>query len=236
MRENALLFSILSLITAGPSLFLRYEESLRSPDELLSAPYLFLLAAYVISVYLLTAAVAKTAYLRHTGHMPSLRTCIGEIIRDFYALAAMAIVASFTLVSAVILSPSYPAAFILLVPGFFVDVVLAVLIPVRTIERTGFVASFVRSIELTKGHRWPLLGLVVALICLSLGYEVLIYLAVGDPALAEFERSGQVALTCLVLGDAAYGIVGAVVATVLYFELKLIKEGAGLETLAAEFD
>jgi hypothetical protein len=93
-----------------------------------------------------------------------------------------------------------------------------------------------RSIELTKGHRWPVLGLLVALTMLSMGYEVLIYLVVGDPALIEFERSSRIAFVCLVAADAAFGIVGAVVSTVLYFELRLIKEGAGLETLASEFD
>jgi hypothetical protein len=236
IREYALLFFVLAIITALPSALLRYEETLRPPDEVLSASYLVLVSVFIVSLYLLTAAVAKAALLAQIGQRPSLKSSLEEIARDFFAVAVMALIASFISVSAFILAPLYPLAFALLIPGFFIDVILSVLIPVRTIERTGIIASFMRSIELTKGHRWPVLGLLVALTMLSMGYEVLIYLVVGDPALIEFEISSRIAFVCLVAADAAFGIVGAVVSTVLYFELRLIKEGAGLETLASEFD
>jgi tRNA pseudouridine-54 N-methylase len=79
-------------------------------------------------------------------------------------------------------------------------------------------------------------------ILLSLAYEVLVCAAVGDPILsgnallADFEGSGRAAVLCRVVADAIFGIIGAVAATVVYFELRLTKEGIAPETVAAVFE
>jgi hypothetical protein len=237
IRDNALLFSALTLIiTAPPSLFLRYEEFLLGEDQAFSASYLVAIAAYVISAYFLTAAIAKAIILVRTGHHPTITACLEEIARDFYTIAAIAIISSFVWVSGVILSRIYPIALFLLIPGFFIDVVLSVVVPARTIEHTGFVASFARSAILTAGHRWPLLGLVVVMTVISIIYDLLIYGVTANLNLAAFEDSGRAVWLSFFITDALLTVVGAALATVLYFELRLIKEGVAPDTVAAEFD
>lgn len=237
IRDNALLFLALALITTAlPSLFLRYEEYLLAEDEAFSLPYIIAIAAYVISAYVLTAAISKAVILVRTGGHPSLSASLEEIAHDFYPVTAIAIVSSFVWVSGVIMSRVYPTALILLIPGFFIDVVLSVVVPARTVERTGFVASFTRSIMLTAGHRWPVLGLVVATTVVSIIYDFLIYTVTANLYLPEFEDSGRAVWLSFFITDSLLTLIGAALATVMYFELRMIKEGVAPEAIAAEFD
>lgn len=239
IRENILLFAALSVIPIGPALILRYEQSILQDEDFVSPLYALLATVFIVSFYFLTAAVARALVLQRTGHRPTLQDCLAEVARDFYPLAAIAIIASFITAVAVIVSPAYPISLLLLIPGFFIQVLLAVIVPVRTIERTGFVASFTRSIQLTKGHRWPILGLLVASTILSIASEFLAYAAVGDATFGEIDDiNGTIspAFLWLIIGDLINGVIGSVGPVVVYFELRLIKEGAAPETVASVFD
>jgi hypothetical protein len=235
ISDKIFLFSALSMIIIIPSSFLRYEESLLSEEELFSTSYLVLVVAYVVSAYLFTAAIAAAIVFDHTGRRYSLVTCLAEIARDILPLTAIAI-SSFVWFSAFIISRVDPIGWFLLVPGFFIEVMLWIVVPVRTIERVGVIATLTRSMDLTRGHRWPLAGLLVVLLLLSMAYDELVYAAVGDPVLAELEGSSRAALFCLILGEAVLGIIAAVSATIVYFELRLIKEGVAPETVGEVFD
>jgi hypothetical protein len=116
---------------------------------------------YVVFGFLLMAAVAKAVVLTTTGYRASLQACIAEMVRDIFTIVPLAIISSFVTVVAVLSTTVYPLALILLIPGFYISVFLAVVVPVRTIERTNFIATLNRSMELTKGHRWPILAFLV---------------------------------------------------------------------------
>jgi hypothetical protein len=236
IRDNTLLFFGLSLITALPSYFLRYEETLLPEDDVFSASYLIAVAVYIISDYLFGAAIAKAVIDIRSGHQPSPRASLEEIARDFYPLAAIAIIVSLVWVSASLLSDIYTLAWLLLIPGFLIFVPMTIIVPVRTIERPGFVASFVRSLALTSGHRLPIFGLVLAFFIASMMYEVIIYAAFSYTSLAELEDPGRAWVLCMVAADVVIAVISAALATVIYFELRFIKEGVVPEAVAAEFD
>src|SRR5262249_50734443 len=61
------------------------------------------------------------------------------------------------------------AMFLLIVPGFILYTMWFVGFPVCVVERLGPWRSLRRSQELTKGHRWKILGLALLIIIPSLG-------------------------------------------------------------------
>jgi hypothetical protein len=119
---------------------------------------------------------------------------------------------------------------LLVVPGLIVWCMYAVAIPVCVAERLGVGASLNRSSYLTKGNRWRIFGTVgVVLIATMAAGAVLDALA----ALAGGERLGDIVMIPL---QAVAGAVNAVAASVLYYRLRVVREGADIDKIAAVFD
>ena len=105
---------------------------------------------------------------------------------------------------------------------------LYVAIPVAVIERPGVVDSLRRSAQLTKGNRWTLswiLGLI-GLLQVLVGFisEVIpsMGLAIDVPV--------DIAI------QAFFAALFAVVSGVAYLNLRYVKEGVGIDEIAAVFD
>lgn len=118
-----------------------------------------------------------------------------------------------------------------LIPGFVFQSALFVAIPILVVEHTGVGDAFNRSWSLTEGHRVPIffivLGLTVLAVLVSVVSRLLLELG-GLPAGAA-EIASQVV-------QAVMTTLQAVVAAVVYFDLREIREGMGLEDLASVFD
>lgn len=123
---------------------------------------------------------------------------------------------------------------VFLVPGLWVFAALGVAIPALLIERDGF-SSLSRSVRLTKGYRWPVVG-VLLLLLIATG---LILTAVGFLAdlVPMTGLLGQWVEGILVVGlfSGAMSVLGAGT-TLIYLRLCEIKEGGGLRDLATVFE
>jgi hypothetical protein len=166
-----------------------------------------------------------------TGNYPSLAASIQAVINDLPALATIGLISSVVIVLGFLM-------FVL--PGLILGVLLAVLIPVRTIEQTDFVQTCVRSAVLTKGNRWPILGLLIGVIVLEIAGDIAVNIVIGDPVLAGFSEQPSSDGAAAILGSAlvatAISVIGATGTAVLYCELRRIKDGPAPRELASEFD
>jgi len=122
---------------------------------------------------------------------------------------------------------------VLIIPGIMLWVALWVAVPVAVVERPGVIASLRRSAWLTKGHRWRIFGIVLVLGLLNgvANSVVLVPFATltGDAAAA-------VANVVAYLITVFFMAWGAVAAAVAYHDLRLEKEGVGVNEIAAVFD
>lgn len=117
-----------------------------------------------------------------------------------------------------------------IVPGLILMTMWWVAIPVAVIERPGVMASLGRSANLTAGYRWPILAIVATLFVL----QVALSLVLGElSTLIDFAHAGAVADW---LASAAVTVFSATVAAVGYYDLRVVKEGANIEQIAAVFD
>jgi hypothetical protein len=120
------------------------------------------------------------------------------------------------------------ATLLLVVPGLIVACMLYVAVPVCVIEQSGPTASIRRSAMLTRGYRWPIFGLL--LLVGIIGYVagiLLIRFRVDDVIWAKLLYfSWQVISTSF----------GAVLASVVYHDLRAAKEGIDINHLVNVFD
>ena len=122
------------------------------------------------------------------------------------------------------------AAILLLVPGIIVWCVYSVVVPVCVVETLGPTASMTRSSFLTKGNRWRIFGVFALIFIASLVVGAIVgYLA----GITGGIRLVQVATFAI---EAVIGAFNAVVVGVLYYQLRVAREGADIEKIAAVFD
>jgi hypothetical protein len=115
--------------------------------------------------------------------------------------------------------------FALLILGYTLMCMWLVAVPACAVERLGAIKSLSRSCELTKGCRMKIYGLFL-IWGLALRFFYIPMLTAIEPGTAIFVR-----LVGLVIWAFGY-----VMAAVIYFELRKIKEGVGVENMADAFD
>ena len=119
---------------------------------------------------------------------------------------------------------------LLIVPGFIAITMLSVTLPACVVERLGPIESISRSSGLTEGYRWPIFG---ALIVVSL-VGVVIGATLGAMLHAP-EFTQVLAGVQLVVGGVTTSF-NAVLAAIIYHDLRVVKEGIDLEGIASVFD
>jgi hypothetical protein len=104
-----------------------------------------------------------------------------------------------------------------------------VFVPAIVIERAGPIACFKRSLALTKGRRWPVLGIILILTLANVLTSVL-----TRSIMAEAAPIGGAVLN--VLAALFFMVLAAVLSAVGYFHLRAEKEGRALDAVVRSFD
>lgn len=114
-----------------------------------------------------------------------------------------------------------------LVPGLIAMAAMSVVLPACVVERLGPIASMSRSNDLTTGHRWPIIAVAAAwaVIVFVVSLSLQGALPLGLP-------QQLVSWSWQVLS----GSYTAVYAAILYHDLRAVREGIGIDEIAAVFD
>ena len=119
------------------------------------------------------------------------------------------------------------AALLFVIPGIIVACMLYVAVPVCVIEKAGVFESLNRSAVLTKEYRWQIFGLLALVTIVAFIGGFVVTLLGGVVLWARLLSFGwQVAMTAF----------GAVLAAVVYHDLRVAKEGVEVGDLANVFD
>jgi hypothetical protein len=125
------------------------------------------------------------------------------------------------------------AAFVVAIAGF---IVFWVAVPVAVIERPGVVASLTRSVSLTAGYRWQILGIYLLLIVIAIGFVIVL----GVVTFIISAISGTLGSIVEFILNIGFSLLAtafvAVLAAVGYYSLRVTKEGADIHDIAKVFD
>ena len=220
--KNFTAFSTVALVLLLPLLFFQLFM-LSDPSITVDAETTLVIYA-VLSIVLPQFITAIVAYgtiqeLRH--HSVSTGEALTRGLQLALPVLGVVIVASIAIAI---------GAMLLVVPGLILFVMFWVAIPVAVVERPGVIASLQRSAFLTKGNRWRIFGLIVIL------WLILIMISTVETlAFAATAASGAYPYIDYVV-TAFVTVVFAVVSAVGYHDLRLLKDGVDVETIAAVFD
>ena len=180
-----------------------------------------------LSVLLATATCFKAVADAYLGVEPDWRRSLKFAARRLPALVGLAILGGLAVGLATLA---------LVVPGIWLFVSYAVAVPALLLERIGPVAALRRSFRLVKGRWWATFGVLLVgyLLASIVGAIVQSVITLVPSILADGNTAA------LAFGSAVGGTVGAVITTpysaavvaLLYFDLRVRKEGLDLQLLA----
>jgi hypothetical protein len=182
-----------------------------------------------VAAYILQAAIIYGTIADLNGRRAGFAECLSTGLRNWFWLFLLAIVVTVAEIFGYIF---------FIVPGLMMTVAWLVAVPAQVVERTGVFGAMSRSAELTRGHRWPILGLLVIFL---LGAGVLQVAVTGISATlaASLSPGAGHVLTQIVaqpLLSLVANLIGAAGVASIYYELRSTREGLGPEALAAVFD
>lgn len=121
--------------------------------------------------------------------------------------------------------PATLGFFLLLVPGLVLATLYFVAVPACMVEGTGILASLSRSLFLTKGYRWQVVGTVVLMTIVSLIFTA--------GALFTFRSAAPLAdLVIAALLGTFYNVFNGI----FYYQLAVAREGVNGNRIASVFD
>ncbi|MBP6878591.1 MAG: hypothetical protein KBC34_11255 [Phenylobacterium sp.] len=185
--------------------------------------------ALLVGSVLLQASTIRVAVGTLNGDKPS---AFRELSRSYGILLPLIGLGLVMMVAA------FVGILLLVVPAIILGVIWIVATPTYVMERPGVFGALGRSRNLTRGHRWPIFGLlVVYFVAYFVVSAVLggIFVAVGmiggDLNAATISSTISNALV-----GAISGVITSAGISAIYYELRVIKEGVGAAQLAAVFD
>jgi len=224
LLRHLLTFFIVALVGYSPALLLAGMQTTSpiEPAEAVTQLNLVILGLLLMLVLsMLSYAIVVQATFQDMRCRPvRLTESLNVALSRFLPLIGLAFVGGFLMVLGLIL---------LIIPGLILNTMWFVWVPACVVERLGPWTSLRRSRELTKGSRWKLFALTLLLLVANLGSSLL---ASWLAALA----GPIVGLVGQMLWTGISGAFSAIVMTVTYYDLRVIKEGVDIEQITAVFD
>jgi flagellar biosynthesis protein FlhB len=184
------------------------------------------LIQYVMIVLIVAACfrAVSAAYLgQEAGAGESLRFAVTRMVPLLVALVLVTLAL-------------IPAFVLLIVPGIWLGVRLSMTFPAIVFERLGPLAGMARSFRLVKGQWWRTFGVFLVafllMFVLSLALGAVIGALAGALAPDSEVLAAVVVAVVSILVTAALYPVWAAITAVLYYDLRVRKEGFDLELMA----
>ena len=228
LRRYGLPFAAMGLLCYGaPQLLMGWGDLRMANADGAAAGFAFAATAIGFLGMIVGGTVAQIAYTAVvvgylTDRPVTMRTALDVGVQLFWPGLVLNILAALGIGMATL---------VLIVPGLYVATMWSVAMPALVMERFKHEAALARSAALTSGHRWPVFGLMMAVI---VGYIGLVaacgWMVGGDGAFDDRSLAGlAVSMLSSVLGSLLLAVAGAV----LYVELRRLEESGGDQPTAS---
>lgn len=226
--------SVAVLLGAVPSVIVNYlSHSLRgnTVGSAQNTSTMWGVMAFSWLLMMVIGAVVQGAMTRATvaegeGQRASLGECLAAGARVLLPLIAVALLFGLAMMVGFLL---------LVVPGIIVMVMWSVAAPAVVVERDGVFASLSRSQELTKGHRWKILGLFLVLLVIY----IIVFVVLGFIGLSTIRSPSEsftvVNLVGSLITSAVVNLLWGTIQPSLYVELRQARNGGTLSSLEQIF-
>ncbi len=229
--RNIAPFGILALIFNAPVqlLPLFFDQTGGTPSGGFDLVSIMLLLAKLVIGFMLSATLVYGTVLEMRGGRANLLECMSRGLSLLFPVIGVGLLVG-------ILIALFSLLFV--IPGIIAAVMLWVAVPAAVVERPGIGASLNRSIELTKGYRWPLFGLILILLIINtaIGGAVGGVIGFGSGMVSGGVLTPGFLVAINLVVQAFSAALFAVASAVVYHDLRIAKEGASIDEIAAVFD
>ena len=228
--RNLVPFSVLAIIVHSPVIILGaiwYSAAHTVEETSIFSSLVSFLQGLILN-QLLSAVIIYGVFEQLRGRRPGVGKCISVGVTRLPLAIGVVLLSTLVILGGTLL---------LIIPGIILTFALYVALPVAVVERPGVVKSLRRSAELTKGSRWAIFAIalitsiLLSLILLLVGGAITLILSLGGTPFTE-ETFNMIVL----FGSIPFQAIGGVVPAVMYHDLRVGKEGVGIEDLAAVFE
>jgi hypothetical protein len=241
LRRNLLVFGLLGLSVLGlPEAVMNWLISQQFFAHIQGPPVTF--AAVLVAAVLgtiLQAAIVQGVVLDQEGETADFGRCLSAGLRFLLPLLGTSLLVGLALAAGLLLSgliaSIVPVFGILFVVVYLVLAVIAglawiVTVPAIVVERRRIFQAFARSAKLTSNRRWSIFALM------AVYFLVALLLAIAASAVGVAAGPLWRLIVGIPVQSTLAGLIGAAGVASIYFELRLIREGARSESLASVFD
>ena len=216
--RNIVPFTLLAAIAMAPWIAVRlYMDSEAATWAAWAAPVLQQLGSQILA-----GALTYGVVQHMRGEAAGLARTITVGVQSFLRVIAVGIVVGVLIGLGTLL---------LIVPGLILTMCYYVAIPVAVLERKGVGASMQRSMDLTRGSRWPIFGAVVLMVLIMIiPFMVLGFVAASSMGNGQLPIWIDIPLNVLIVPF------GSTMAGVCYYMLRSGKENIDAKQIASVFD
>ncbi len=217
--DNFLYVIGISLILYLPAYYLGFFAKPPETDDF-NMKQFYVLLYFIITGYFLSAFITNIVSKKYLGKTLSMSD---------YFLASFPLLTSIFLLALLETVLTILGFILLVVPGLILAVGYSVSMNILVVERLSAVESLKRSWRLTQGKRWRIFGLIIlyGVTNFLLTYSIVTMLA-GDYYPYVYDITGYIL-------SALLGPIGPCIFVVVYFNLRVEKEGFNVEHLADQF-
>jgi MFS family permease len=223
LSRNFLTFFVVTIVAYLPLLLVPGATTDVSPEPTGISVGLIFLGAFLTMVLgmLSQAVVLYGAFQDMRGRRVNLPESLKVGLRRFFPIVGLAIIMSLGMMVGFIL---------LIIPGLILFAMWFVATPACVVEQLGPFRSLGRSAQLTKGHRWKVLGLFIVLLLISA--------LIGGGVSVVLRQLGSPILTAVgsLVWNGVWGALYSIAVVVTYHDLRVAKEGVDIEHIASVFD
>jgi hypothetical protein len=235
IARNAVAFLLIAIVISIPSIVISrlvgvdpavYESQINQQNVLYYSNVSTLGGLLSILVGLITSSLVTAALVYGTFQdLRGQKANLGDLLSRGFGSLLPVVFAAIAFGILVILG-----FVLLIVPGIILAVALWVYVPAIVVEKASVGASFKRSRELTKGHRWSILVLYIIVLAAVVAVEWVASSVLGLSLAALAYH--WVAIPIQIL----YAVFIAVMSAVGYYYLRADKEGIAIGEIASVFD
>ena len=183
---------------------------------LLSGTILGALVAFAVSIVVTTLYQGMVVQLVRDVQDGRRDSSVGDLLSSAAPVVLPLIAAGFLAGLGILIG------FILLVvPGLILLTIWAVIAPVIVVERTGVIEAFGRSRQLVRDNGWRVFGVILIVLVIT----IVVGIVLGAIGAGLADSSDAVRIVSDLIGRTITAPISALVASVLYFRLRAIKEG-----------
>jgi len=218
-------FLLLSIVPFLPALFTIFNSATITRGQFSQTTFWTKFAVSLLLQLFLTflaqAVIVYAAFQELRGQGFTLGDAVKKGLSQFMSVLGVSLLATIL---------TFLGMIALIIPGIIVAVALYVAVPACVVERLGPVPSLRRSARLTKGFRGRIFGLllIVTIAAGAVGYLIkLVLVQMGGILIGALGQIGVQAIATAF---------GTILVAIIYYNLRVIREGIDIDKIASVFD